>query len=83
MQLTTLLVLAASAATGLAESCKYETASYLSVCQQGNNLFCSGNTNVCTAGTTDTFDDTATKANEDACAGLNRGDNCVQTVACC
>ncbi|KAL1872398.1 hypothetical protein Daus18300_004368 [Diaporthe australafricana] len=83
MQLTTLLVLATSAAAGLAQSCTYETANYLSVCQQGNNLFCSGNTNICTAGTTDTFDDTATKANEHSCAGLSRGDSCVQTVACC
>lgn len=29
MQLTTLLVLAASAAMGLAQSCTYETANYL------------------------------------------------------
>lgn len=83
MQLTTLLVLAASAATGLAQSCTYETANYLSVCQQGTNLFCTGNTGVCQQGKTDTFDETATTANEDACAGLSRGDSCVQTVACC
>lgn len=74
--LTSILAAVASAAT------TYETANYLSVCQQGDNLFCTGNTNVCRAGTTDTFDDTATKANEDACKGLSRGDSCTQTVAC-
>lgn len=82
MQPSTLLILAAAAATGLAQSCTYETANYLSVCQQGNNLFCTGNTGVC-SGKTDTFDEQATIANEDACAGLSRGDSCIQTVACC
>ncbi|KAG8167927.1 hypothetical protein KVR01_003616 [Diaporthe batatas] len=66
MQPSTVLVLAASAATGLAQSCTYQAASYLSVCQQGNNLFCTGNTGVC-SNSTDTFDEQATIANEDAC----------------
>ncbi|KAL0936032.1 uncharacterized protein CTRU02_208247 [Colletotrichum truncatum] len=60
----------------------YETANYLSVCTQGNNLFCTGNTQVCPKGKTDTFDAKATKANEEACKGRKQNDSCTQTIAC-
>ncbi|KKY37620.1 putative aldehyde dehydrogenase [Diaporthe ampelina] len=83
MQFTTLFVLAASAAAGLAQSCTYETRNVASVCQQGVNRFCTGNKGVCPEGKTDTFDETATLANEEACVGLRRDDNCFQTIACC
>lgn len=65
------------------QSCTYETANYASVCQKGTNAFCTGNVNVCQKGKTDTFDAKATKANEDSCASLQQGENCVQTIACC
>lgn len=65
------------------QSCAYQIATYASLCVQGENLFCSGNERVCPSGTTDTFDETATKANEDACVGLQRNAGCTQTIACC
>lgn len=84
MQFPTLALLASiMAATVSAQECSYEYANYLSVCNQGDNLFCSGNINACPSGKTDTFDETATKANEDACVGLSAGDSCKQTIACC
>lgn len=64
-------------------SCTYETAQYASVCQKGETVFCTGNVNVCPSGKTDTFDEKATKANEEACASLQQNQNCVQTIACC
>lgn len=65
-------------------ACSYATGSYLSVCAQGNDLFCTGNTGVCSAKDgVDTFDDKATAANVVACNGLKAGEGCVQTVACC
>lgn len=64
-------------------TCTYETANYLSVCKQGNNVFCGGNTNVCPSGKTDTFDTKATEANEASCSDIAVGESCVQTVACC
>ncbi|WYZ38395.1 hypothetical protein EsH8_III_000309 [Colletotrichum jinshuiense] len=82
MQFPTFFVLGSIMAAVASAQTTYETANYLSVCQQGNNLFCTGNTGVCPRGKTDTFDDKATKANEDSCKGLKRGDSCVQTVAC-
>lgn len=91
LALTSVAVLAAPSPLDLAEvpgletrqSCTYETASYLSQCQKGDTLFCTGNTNVCQSGKTDTFDSSATKANEESCAGSEQGANCVQTIACC
>ncbi|KAE9574282.1 hypothetical protein COL154_010142 [Colletotrichum chrysophilum] len=85
MQFPTFAVLALAAvasAASVPRATTYETANYLSVCQQGTNLFCTGNTGVCQRGKTDTFDAKATKDNEDACKGLKRGDSCTQTVAC-
>lgn len=70
-------------AVGPRASCTYETATYVSVCNQGNTLFCTGNTNVCPSGKTDTFDAKATSANEAACEGLSANAGCTQTVACC
>lgn len=64
-------------------ACTYETAQYLSVCQQGEKLFCTGDTNVCPSGKTDTFDAKATAANEAACEGLTMSASCKITVACC
>lgn len=84
MQFPTLALLASIMAAAVsAQECSYQTANYLSVCNRGNNLFCSGNTNVCPSGKTDTFDETATKANEEACLDRSAGDSCTQTVACC
>ncbi|KAF9869775.1 hypothetical protein CkaCkLH20_12818 [Colletotrichum karsti] len=80
MQFSNIIVLAMAAVASAATT--YETANYLSVCQQGNTLFCTGNVNVCQRGKTDTFDAKATKANEDACKGLERGASCTQTVGC-
>ncbi|KAK1709984.1 hypothetical protein CaCOL14_011825 [Colletotrichum acutatum] len=82
MQFPTFAVLASIMVAGASAQTTYETANYLSVCQQGTNLFCTGNTGVCQKGKTDTFDAKATKANEDSCKGLKRGDGCTQTVAC-
>lgn len=65
------------------QSCTYTTADYNSMCKAGEYLFCSGNTNLCPSGKTDTFDDTATAANEEACAGGEYNQPCTQTVACC
>lgn len=62
--------------------CEYKRAGYLSRCTVGETLFCSGNTDVCGSGNDD-FDATATKANEDACAGQQETDSCIQTVMCC
>lgn len=64
-------------------ACTYETAQYASICQQGNNLFCTGDVNICPSGKTDTFDAKATSANEAACAGLTMSASCKITVACC
>lgn len=64
-------------------ACTYETAQYLSVCQQGENLFCTGDVNICPSGKTDTFDAKATSANEAACEGLTMSASCKITVACC
>lgn len=84
MQFPTIALLASlMAASVSAHACSYEYANYLSVCKRGDNLFCSGNINACPRGKTDTFDENATKANEDACVGLNAGDGCKQTIACC
>lgn len=84
MQFPTLTLLASiMAVAASAQECSYEYANYLSVCNQGDNLFCSGNINACPKGKTDTFDETATKENEKACVGLSAGDSCQQTIACC
>lgn len=84
MQFPTLALLASIMAAAVsAQECSYEYANYLSVCNRGDNLFCSGNINACPRGKTDTFDETATKANEEACVGLSAGDSCTQTIACC
>ncbi|KAG8162050.1 hypothetical protein KVR01_007815 [Diaporthe batatas] len=84
MQFPTLALLASiMAAAASAQECSHEVANYVSVCTQGDNLFCSGNTNVCASGKTDSFDEAATKANEEACVGLSAGEGCTQTVACC
>lgn len=64
-------------------ACTYATAHYISVCQQGENLFCTGDVNVCPSGKTDTFDAKATSANEAACEGLTLSAGCKITVACC
>lgn len=64
-------------------ACTYETAVYLSTCHQGENVFCSGNDNVCGQGQVDTQDATTTKANEESCVGVNVGDSCTQSIACC
>ncbi|KAF3805683.1 putative aldehyde dehydrogenase FUS7 [Colletotrichum gloeosporioides] len=77
-----LALAAVASAASVPRATTYETANYLSVCQQGTNLFCTGNTGVCQRGKTDTFDAKATKENEVACERLKRGDSCTQTVAC-
>lgn len=64
-------------------ACTYETATYLSRCIKGTNLFCQGNTDVCGNGKKDTQDATSTKANEKVCAGLKETESCKQTIACC
>ncbi|PVH85732.1 hypothetical protein DL98DRAFT_650693 [Cadophora sp. DSE1049] len=74
MQFTNLLgstVIVAMASSTMAQ-CTYETASYVSVCIQGVNLFCTGDTGICPRGKTESKDDVATKANEAACVGLER-----------
>ncbi|KAK2009014.1 hypothetical protein LZ32DRAFT_661620 [Colletotrichum eremochloae] len=43
-------------------------------CRQGQNLFCGADSDVCPPDQKDTFDAKATKANEDACKGLQAGD---------
>lgn len=74
----------AAPSAGLApRQCTYATAQYLSICQQGVNLFCTGDTNICPSGKTDTFDAKATAANEAACSGLTVSSSCMITVACC
>lgn len=94
MQSSTIFTIFALAATTLAapaldlapRTCNgYSTGSYLSVCRIGDaGLFCGGNVGICpSASGVDTFDATATAANEAACVGLKAGVNCVQTVACC
>jgi hypothetical protein len=88
MQFPTLALLASimAAAVSAQESdsgCTYMTASYHSVCSTGENLFCSGNRWACPRGKTDTFDEVATKANEESCKGLTPGNGCTQTIACC
>lgn len=92
MQYSTIFTLFALAATTLAapasnidlapRACSYATGNYLSVCQQGDTLFCTGNVNICPAGSSEGFDATATAANEEACKGLSLGEGCVQTKAC-
>ncbi|GJC81489.1 hypothetical protein ColLi_04327 [Colletotrichum liriopes] len=82
MQFPIFAVVATFLTTTASAQATYEVANYLSVCQQGNNLFCSGNTSVCPKGKTDTFDAKATAANEAACKGLKYGDSCDQTIAC-
>lgn len=64
-------------------ACTYMTADYLSSCTQGETLFCTGNTNACPSGKTDTQDASSTKKNEQACSGKAKLDNCMQTIACC
>lgn len=63
--------------------CTYVQASYLSMCARGENVFCSGNTNVCPQGISDSFDAYATKQNEGSCENLSPGTGCMQTIACC
>ncbi|KAF6794603.1 hypothetical protein CMUS01_15996 [Colletotrichum musicola] len=82
MQFSSFTLFISVMAAAVSAQTTYETANYLSVCQQGNTLFCTGNVNVCQRGKTDTFDAKATKANENACKGLKRGDSCTQTVGC-
>ncbi|POS77026.1 hypothetical protein DHEL01_v204581 [Diaporthe helianthi] len=84
MQFPTLALLASIMAAAVsAQSCSYVVGSYLSQCIQGNNMYCSGNRNACPRGITDSFDATATKANENACVGRRAGEGCTQTIACC
>lgn len=45
-------------------------------------MFCTGNENICPAGSVETLNDEANKANEDVCVGKSRGKMCVQTKAC-
>jgi hypothetical protein len=92
MQFTTFLataVVLAMASSGLA-ACTYETGNYVNVCRTGNGLFCGtmiGDgktpTGFCPEGKTEDFDATATKANKDACKGLQFGNSCTETVRCC
>lgn len=64
-------------------ACFYETATYTSVCEQGDTLFCTGNINICPSGKTDTLDAKANSANVASCKGLGAIELCTQTVACC
>lgn len=77
---------AAASAAFVTRATTYVTSDDVSSCQQGINLFCTGNTGgtarICGNGKTDTFDAKATKDNEDACKGLKREDRCIQTIAC-
>lgn len=75
-------VLAAPSANA-PRACTYEKGSYVSVCQQGQNLFCTGDKNICPSGKKESIDTQATSANEAACVGKKRGDGCTITVACC
>lgn len=63
--------------------CTYVQASYMSSCARGENVFCTGNTNVCPSGVTDSFDAYATKQNEGSCENVSPGTGCMQTIACC
>ena len=86
MQFTNLLsstIILAMVSSTMAADCSYATGSYVSVCTQGVNLFCTGDTGICPRGMTESKDDVATKANEDACVGLKQNDGCTVTVMCC
>lgn len=89
LQILTLLALAT---TGLATrtpktpadpKCKYVPISWTSVCNQGNNLFCTGNADTgCQTpkvGSTDVY---ATELNEISCDDKKKGEGCYQYHCC-
>lgn len=64
--------------------CEYTIRAITSVCIQGTNLFCSGNTNVCASlGKKDSLDAKATSTNELVCQQKKLGQPCGQTTRCC
>lgn len=70
----------------ITEGCQYIKENYLSTCKagEGDTVYCEGNDNACRAyGKTDGFDETATKLNEEACAGKQQAASCMQTIQCC
>ncbi|OWO97533.1 hypothetical protein B2J93_9154 [Marssonina coronariae] len=84
MQLTTLfttVAVLAMASCGMA-ACDYQKADYASACASGEKNYCTGNVGICPKRLKESFDATAIKANQDACAGLNVGANCMQTACC-
>lgn len=88
MQLSTFLssfALLTLAATALAQDkkCTYTPGSYTSVCQQGNNLFCTGNVNTgCETPKVGSIDAHATDLNVKSCVGKKKGDGCDQYFCC-
>ncbi|TDZ26025.1 hypothetical protein C8034_v009012 [Colletotrichum sidae] len=82
MQFPTLALIATLMAGSASAAITYSKASYVSVCTQGENLFCTGDVNICPKGSREFVDAKATKANEEACKGLKRNDGCVVTHAC-
>ncbi|KAI6717031.1 hypothetical protein JHW43_000497 [Diplocarpon mali] len=84
MQLTTLfttVAVLAMASCGMA-ACDYQKADYASACASGEKNYCTGNVGICPKRLKESFDATAIKANQDACAGLNVGAHCMQTACC-
>lgn len=63
--------------------CAYISGNYISRCAIGENLYCSGNINMCPPGISHSFDNITDTANELACGTQDAGDSCYQTVACC
>lgn len=65
------------------QPCEYRKKTF-GKCVPGNQVYCSGNTDVCTSmGVTDQFDNYATTENERVCIGQSEGATCTQTVWCC
>lgn len=93
MQFNALLVLAATATLGLAQSdgCTYQTNDFASTCRQGDTVFCGtssgGDQGVCDRNPVtpkiESFDAEATARNEEACVGKSVGEACTQTALCC
>ncbi|KAL2066904.1 hypothetical protein VTL71DRAFT_1328 [Oculimacula yallundae] len=81
----TIVLLLASSATAQSgrRAGTYRTSVYGANCRAGNPITCGGGFGtICLKGSTQSFDDTANKANVAACAGKKVSDGCRMTVKC-
>lgn len=66
-----------------ADGCEYKEGSYHGSCMMGQNLFCTDGGPACANDKHGSFDETATRANEDSCLGHEEWQPCTHWQLCC